>query len=735
MICEPSLKQIEAIQESNARINIFDGPVRAGKSFSALIRWLEFCRNGPKGLLILCGRTDKTIKRNIIMPMQELLGNRVTYQIGKGEVKLFNRTMIVVGANDDRAEAKIRGSTFAGALVDEAALLPESFFKMLLSRLSVEGAKLFCSTNPDSPYHWLKRDFMDREHELDLKVFKFNIRDNPSLSEKYIEDLSREYQGMWYKRYIEGEWCLADGAVYDFFDEDIHVIDMPRTEADYYIVGVDYGTTNPCVFTLIGYNPGGYPNIWLEKEYHYDSQKELRQKSDYEYAKDFIDFIAGHNVKRIYIDPSAASFKQELRRQGVFNVMDAQNDVIPGIRFHSMLLSNGTFKICSQCVNTIKEYKNYLWDSKASQRGEDKPIKANDHCFAAGSLVSTERGQIPIEEIKEGEMVLTPIGYRKVLKTFVHEDDVYEFNILGQRIECTKDHKFFTVNGWKKASDMIQSDMFLINIVTECQKKSSYLTASNTDGMYPPRIYPIEHIIEHIKQIVLKDTDISIEMFGNSIMEKFPKECMSITMTKIPTTMTLAISSLSQLVSIYPIMGQILLKNRKKIEEYVAKKLDLSQKNGIDLKKDMNGTKRMSKIHCHGKGELNIPNTASNVQKNLQEIQKDKTFVRISVNLNGEETISLMMKLEYVNHVMQNLEQINTAKTSVVPCHVPENYIGKQKVYNLHVEDFHVYFVSYLATVNCMDSLRYSLYTHFFNKNIRETFTEEDALKLEEYYR
>ena len=374
-------KQIRSYQDSTARINIFEGPVRAGKSFISLVRWLDFCKNGPEGPLIISGRTDKTINRNIIRPLQELVGNALQYYSGKGEINLYNRLMYVVGANDDRAETKIRGSEFAGALIDEVSLVPENFFKMLLSRLSIPDAKLFCSTNPDSPYHWFKTDFINREHELDLKVFSYTIRDNPTLTEKYISDLSAEYQGLWYKRYILGEWVVADGAVYDFFDEEHHIIPMPVAEATYYIVGIDYGTTNPCVFTLIGYNAGSYPNMWLEKEYYYDSKKELRQKSDYDYSKDLTEFIRGYNVKRIYIDPSAASLKQEFTRNGIYNVTDAVNDVVPGIRFVGQLLTNGTFKVCSNCVETIKEFSNYLWDSKASERGEDKPIKKFDHCL------------------------------------------------------------------------------------------------------------------------------------------------------------------------------------------------------------------------------------------------------------------------------------------------------------------------------------------------------------------
>jgi PBSX family phage terminase large subunit len=374
-----SNKQIDSFQQSDARINIFEGPVRAGKSFIGLLRWIDFCRTGPKGPLVTCGRTDKTIKRNIITPLQELVGDAVKYSIGKGEVQMFDRIMYVIGANDDRAEAKIRGSEFAGALIDELTLLPENFCKMLLSRLSIPKAKLFASTNPDSPFHWVKTDLIDRQEELNCKVFSFDIDDNPALGEEYKNELKREYQGLWYKRYIEGLWVMAEGAVYDFFDEEHHVIDYPKSQAQSYIVGVDYGTTNPCVFVLIGYDPSSYPNMWLEKEYYYDSKKTMRQKSDYEYAKDLIDFLDGIHVDAIYIDPSAASFKQELRRNGVQNIRDAVNDVVPGIRYQGQLLTNGTYKICSNCTETIKEYTNYVWDGKASARGEDRPVKQHDH--------------------------------------------------------------------------------------------------------------------------------------------------------------------------------------------------------------------------------------------------------------------------------------------------------------------------------------------------------------------
>lgn len=374
-----SLKQSESHSESNARINIWEGAVRSGKSFSSLIRWLDYIQECPPGNLIIVGRTATTIKRNIVDEICDLVGMDAKYYSGKQELNLWGKTIYLVGASDERAEGKIRGATFAGAYVDEVTLIPESFWSMLLSRLSISGAKLFATTNPDSPFHWLKVNFLDREKELDLKRWQFKLDDNPSLSNDFKDNLKKEYRGLWYKRYIDGEWTLAEGTIYDFFEEKYHVIDFPNSLANYYIVGVDYGTTNPCAFSLIGYNPSSYPNMWLEDEYYYDSEKELRQKTDTEYAEDLKNFIAGKPIEAIFIDPSAVSFKMELQKIGISNLFDAQNDVLDGIRFQSKLLGNGTYKICRRCKKAIEEYQSYRWDPKSKQLGVDKPMKVNDH--------------------------------------------------------------------------------------------------------------------------------------------------------------------------------------------------------------------------------------------------------------------------------------------------------------------------------------------------------------------
>src|SRR5690606_31029182 len=137
-----------------------------------------FESEAPPGELIMEGKTERTLKRNIIDVLEQMVGSRYfKYNLGSGEATLFGRRIYLVGANDMRSEGKIRGLTLAGAYGDEITLWPESFFTMLLSRLSVSGAKFIGTTTPDSPYHWLMKNYLERAGELDLKSWHFSLED------------------------------------------------------------------------------------------------------------------------------------------------------------------------------------------------------------------------------------------------------------------------------------------------------------------------------------------------------------------------------------------------------------------------------------------------------------------------------------------------------------------------------------------------------------------------------
>lgn len=366
-----------------ARINILQGSVRSGKTWISLILWAFWVAVSPvDGTFLMVGKTLTALKRNCLEPLIGLVGeDNFSYSFAAKEGKLFGHNILLEGVSDARAEGKIRGLTLNGAYCDELTLFTEDFFTMLLSRLSEHGAKLFGTTNPDNPRHWLKVKYLDHERDLNLLSMLFRLEDNTTLDAEYVASIKKEYNGLFYKRFILGQWTTAEGAVYDMFSEEEHMIDsiLEKTNGRYY-VSCDYGTQNATVFLLW---TQGVSGVWYcVREYYYSGREHNRQKTDEEYFKDFEAFLDGIVPVRVVIDPSASSFIAVLKQRGC-RVKQAKNDVTPGIRYTGSLLSAGKLKFLRCCTNTRDEFLSYIWDSKAADKGEDKPVKTNDHAMDA----------------------------------------------------------------------------------------------------------------------------------------------------------------------------------------------------------------------------------------------------------------------------------------------------------------------------------------------------------------
>lgn len=371
----------------DAFINIADGAVRSGKTFASLFRFAEFACQHTTGDLIITGKTERTIKRNVVSPMIELFGRtRVRYVQGAGELYLSGRRIYLIGANDESAEEKIRGFTARGAYCNELALHPESVFHQIIDRCSLPEARIFGDTNPDSPFHWLNEKFLENHSALtngDVRRVRFALTDNPTLPPDYVSRLYRLHSGVWLKRMVHGLWVAAEGAIYDMFEPDGPLVVShlhEQSSFDLARVGVDYGTHNPTVFLLLARERA--TDRWhVVKEYFYDSIANGRQKTDSEYAADFGEFISGweHLLASIEVDPSAASFKLQLKRSGQRLVKSAINEVLDGIRSVGAAFNTERLFVHVSCRQTIKSLSVYAWDPKAQARGEDKPIKINDH--------------------------------------------------------------------------------------------------------------------------------------------------------------------------------------------------------------------------------------------------------------------------------------------------------------------------------------------------------------------
>lgn len=374
-----SEKQNRSFVEATHRFNIWVGAVSSGKTFSSIERLIYDLKHGPPGDAMIIGVSRTAIQRNILTHMYRRLGFPCPTEKANMS-RLYGRDIWLIGAPDVSAVATIQGSTLALAYVDEATNLPEPFWKMLESRLRVPGAKLLATCNPEGPAHWLKKDYIDKP-TLDLVSWQFSLEDNPSLDTAYKEQLKASYTGMWYKRYILGEWALAHGAIYDSYDHNNeYVNEFPSPS--YYIVGIDYGTTNATAAVLCAVTPNKWPQIRIEEEYYYDSARIGRSKSDEELVRDIKAFIGYRHVSAIYVDPAAASLKIALRHAEL-PVLDANNDVLLGIKVCGKFIAGKNIVIHRRCERLREQIQSYAWDPKAADRGEDKPVKKNDHAVDA----------------------------------------------------------------------------------------------------------------------------------------------------------------------------------------------------------------------------------------------------------------------------------------------------------------------------------------------------------------
>ncbi|MDQ5860696.1 MAG: PBSX family phage terminase large subunit [Actinomycetota bacterium] len=398
-------KALLVLANPSPSIEAYEGSVRSSKTFTSLLDWVAFTRTGPRGALAMIGRTERTAINNLILPLQELMGrDRVRINYGTGTVTILGREIHMYGANNEAARTKIQGLTLAGAYVDEATTIPESFFSMLYSRLSIAGAKLWLTANPESPAHWLKVNWLDKavlwidgegrihrnpaEGTVDLHRYTFILEDNKSLPAAYVERTKKSYSGLFYKRYILAQWVAADGAVFDCWDPDTHVLpykDLPAMRS-VLGVGVDYGTTNATSAILLGLGVDGV--LYAMDEWRYDSRQASIRLTDGQLSAALKDWLSkraveGHRPEWVIVDPAAASFKVQLDQDHVANVINGENDVLYGIRTVSSLLNAGKLRISERCKGLITEMPGYSWDTKATEKGEDKPLKVADHSIDA----------------------------------------------------------------------------------------------------------------------------------------------------------------------------------------------------------------------------------------------------------------------------------------------------------------------------------------------------------------
>lgn len=388
-----SRKQARSILDATARVNLWEGSVSSGKTIASLLAWLRFVANDApsQGRLFMVGRTKDTLYRNVLAVMLDLLppgDDSIRYTKGANTAVIFGREVDVLGANDVSAESRIRGATVAGAYVDEMTLLPGlAYWSQLLNRMRVPGARLFATTNPDGPMHWAKTDVIDRADELGYQHWHFTLDDNPGLTAEYVAQVKAENVGLWYQRNILGLWVLAEGTIWDSFDPALHVVDdLP--DLDRVMLAVDYGTAGTFAALLLGIGrEDDRERLYVAREWRWEAKEQRRQLTDPEYSARLRaqvdtwaeEIPAARDLAAVEVDPSASSFITQMHRDGWRRLRGANNDVADGIREVATLFASDRLRIHRSCKGLTQEIPGYVWDPKKALKGEDAPIKANDH--------------------------------------------------------------------------------------------------------------------------------------------------------------------------------------------------------------------------------------------------------------------------------------------------------------------------------------------------------------------
>ena len=395
-IYKPSLKAKDVYRNKDkATYRILQGAVRSSKSYTANIIAIKEIKQLPPCDVLISGATSGSVARNVIAEWKKLIGEKKfkTYKRDKDEYLTINlnglrdKKFYIKGGSKEGDDKKIQGATFGYWYADEVTNYVKSFTEMAMTRLSEEFSKAIWTLNPDNPFHYIKKSYIDNENlyieDVNgysyFKKWHFVITDNLSLSNRYVNGLKSLFNGVFYKRYIEGLWVIAEGLVYDMFSDrslvDSDLASEIKQKGTLYI-GVDFGTQNATTFIKIYKYQNKY---YILEEYYHSGRETNKQKTSGEYANDFVEFLNGEKPRKIFIDPSATNFKLELSRKNINGITNAKNNVLDGIRVCQMFLQNERLLVSPDCKNVIKEFSTYSWDEKASMKGEDIPIKENDH--------------------------------------------------------------------------------------------------------------------------------------------------------------------------------------------------------------------------------------------------------------------------------------------------------------------------------------------------------------------
>jgi len=694
--------------ELDSPINILEGSVRSSKTWALHAKILQGCRYPVAGWRFITGQSKDTIFTNVLNDLFAIVGSKYySYNHQTGILRMLNSTWKVMGAKDEGSEKFLRGSTIGLAICDEVVLMPKGFFQMLLTRMSPKGARLYGSTNPDSPMHWLKTDYLD-DPVLRAKKLLYSLHvtmdDNPNLEPEFVAAQKAFYKGLFYQRFILGQWVMAEGTIWgDCWDDSLIYDELPDSVksgiklVDRWIAQ-DYGTNHPNVF---GEFLDDGDSIWLDRELVWDSNKEMRQKTDEQYADDLVEFMGANNGCQVIVPPEALSMRTSLVNRGVW-VTEANNEIKEGLETVAAMMSVRKFRINRRCVRCLRGIHTHVWDPNKAKRGIEEPLKQDDdECLAPGIQILLKRGLVEIENVCVGDEALTRFGWKKVIASRLTDANAKRKRLLlsdGRQIIGTANHPVF-IDGHFRAMDTLRYG----DIIPTWQPIPLFSTESHSDDIRTPRIQRIAGITWLLE--MLKASGFSIGEFGQRLLAQFRELIQFTTKTGIPSTILSGTWSacLNQNIPVCTAADANLILN-------CSPELGRLLQSGINQKKAGCGTG--TPAGNLGERDKKFQRSALNAERNSQfgcvrSIISALTPASLSIEDNLDSTIFK----RNVHGADVYLSLIATTKSHSAPAHVLQvTSTENGPVYNLEIEGGHEYLANGILVHNC-DMIRYGLHS------------------------
>lgn len=351
-----SPKQKEFIRAPSHTWNFRGGATRSGKTF------LDFNytiakqireRAGLEGLNVLIGVTRGTLERNVLSPMRDIYGEPLVGRIKPdGTCQLFGETAYCFGAEKKSSVSKIRGSSIKYCYGDEVADWNVEAFHMLESRLDRTYSRFDGTYNPQGKGHWLYK-FLTKDGQ-DLFDQRYSIFDNPFNNPEFVKRLCNEYAGtVLYNRYILGEWCNAEGAVYSLYANDpdeYNIKTLPPIQTP--VMGVDFGGNKSATTFVLGGFTIGFKQLIIIKS----AKLGGAVYSPTEIEKAFVQFVKEsqqivHRPIMCYCDSAEQTLIKGLKNAAIKSGQPVQvknaikGEIIDRIRLLNRLMGAGRFKV------------------------------------------------------------------------------------------------------------------------------------------------------------------------------------------------------------------------------------------------------------------------------------------------------------------------------------------------------------------------------------------------------